>query len=173
MSSDAPHLQQTHLHPDLRETTQHDIHLNLCTNLGPRRRGGRTVLRASWWFHSKDSQEGHTCSSKRLECQSRPWRMSPWAHLHVVGMLRFMSDIDQPSLPIPFYPVLTAISVFMALSTLLQSINSPDKSSLSHSVLPVLSLPCWSFRLYISLYESLLQPWYNPQWLTRLKTPIN
>ena len=30
-----------------------------------------------------------------------------------------------------------------------------------HSVLPVLSLPYWSFQLYISLYESLLQPWYN------------
>ena len=25
------------------------------------------------------------------------------AHLHVVGMLRFMSDISQPSLPTPFY----------------------------------------------------------------------
>ena len=27
---------------------------------------------------------------------------SPWAHLHVVGMLRFMSDINQLSLPTPF-----------------------------------------------------------------------
>ena len=27
---------------------------------------------------------------------------SPWAHLHVVGMLHFMSDINQLSLPTPF-----------------------------------------------------------------------
>ena len=30
-----------------------------------------------------------------------------------------------------------------------------------------------SFQLYIFLHKSLLQPWYNPKWLTGLKTPIN
>ena len=42
---------------------------------------------------------------------------SSLAHLHVVGMLRFMSDINQPSLPTPFNSVLISVSVFMALST--------------------------------------------------------
>ena len=42
---------------------------------------------------------------------------SPWAHLHVVGTLRFMSDINQPSLPTPFYSLLKSISVSVALST--------------------------------------------------------
>ena len=51
--------------------------------------------------------------------------LSPRAQLHVVGMLRFMSDINQPSLPTPFYSVPVSISVFMALSTVFQSINSP------------------------------------------------
>ena len=67
----------------------------------------------------------------------------PRAHLHVVGMLRFMSDINQPSLPTPFCSVLVSVSVFMALSTLFHSLNSPDNSPFSHSVLPVLSLPYW------------------------------
>ena len=46
------------------------------------------------------------------------------------------------------------VSVFMALSTVFHSINSPDNSLLSHSVLPVLFLPYWSFQLYISLWKS-------------------
>ena len=40
----------------------------------------------------------------------------------------------------------------MALSTVFLSINSPDNSPLSHSVLPVLFLPYWSFQLYNYLF---------------------
>ena len=50
-----------------------------------------------------------------------------------------------------FYSVLVSISVFIVLSTVFHSINSPDNSPFSDSVLPVLSLPYWSFQLYISL----------------------
>ena len=53
----------------------------------------------------------------------------------------FVFDINQPSLPTPFYSVLVSISVFMSLSTVFQSINSPNNSPFSRSVLPVLSLP--------------------------------
>ena len=74
--------------------------------------------------------------------------------------------------PTPFYSVLVFVSVFMALSTLFHSINSPNISSLSHSVLLVLFLPYWSFQLYISLWKS-PQPWCNPLWLTGLKAPTN
>ena len=70
---------------------------------------------------------------------------SLWAHLHMVGMLRFMFDINQPSLPAHFYSVLVSISVFMALLTVFRSINSPDNSPLSSSVLLVLFPPYWSF----------------------------
>ena len=62
-------------------------------------------------------------------------------------------DINQPSLPTPFYSVLVSVSAFMALSTIFHSINSPDNSLLSHSVLPVLFLP--------------------HLWLTGLKAPTN
>ena len=48
-----------------------------------------------------------------------------------------------------FYSGLVSISVFMALSTVFHSINSPDNPPLSRSVLSVLFLPCWSFQLYI------------------------
>ena len=61
----------------------------------------------------------------------------------------YVYDINQPSLPTPFYSVLVSISVFMALSTVFHSINSPDNYPFSHSLLLVLSLPYWSFQLYI------------------------
>ena len=51
-----------------------------------------------------------------------------------------MSDINQLSLPSPFlYSVLVSISVFMALTTVFHSMNSPDNSPFSDSVLPVLT----------------------------------
>ena len=63
----------------------------------------------------------------------------------------YVSDINQQSLVTPFYSVLVSMSVFMAVSDVFHSINSPDNSPLSHSVLPVLLLPYWSFQLYVSL----------------------
>ena len=63
----------------------------------------------------------------------------------------YVFDINQPSLPTPFYSILVSISVFLVLSTVFHSINSPDDSPLSHSVLAVLFLPCWSSQLCISL----------------------
>ena len=78
--------------------------------------------------------------------------------LLVVGMLRFMSlsvfDINLPSFPTPFYSVLVSVFVFTAFSTVFHSINSPDNSLLSHSVLAVLFLSDWSFQLYVSLWKS-------------------
>ena len=70
----------------------------------------------------------------------------------------YVFDKNQLSLYNPFYSALVSTSVFMALSTVLHSVNSPDNFSLSHSVLPILFLPYCSFQLYISLSESLLQP---------------
>ena len=69
-----------------------------------------------------------------------------------------MSDINQPSLSTPFYSVLASISVFMDVSGVFHSINSPDNSPFSHSVLPVLPLCLIGSFNYISLCESLLQP---------------
>ena len=62
----------------------------------------------------------------------------------------YVFDIKQLSLPNPFYSVLVSVSVFMAISTVFHSINSPDNSLFSHSVLPVIYLPYWSFQLYVS-----------------------
>ena len=73
--------------------------------------------------------------------------------------------------PLSFIPFL-CISVFMALSTVFHSINSPDNSPLSHSVLTVFFLPNWPFN-YVSLYESLPQPWYDLLCLTGFKTTTN
>ena len=57
-----------------------------------------------------------------------------------------------------FYSVLVSISVFIVLSTVFHSINSPDDSPFSHSVLPAL----WVISTIYLFYESLHQPWYNP-----------
>ena len=62
----------------------------------------------------------------------------------------YVFHINQPSLPTLFYSVLVSVYVFMALSTVSDSINSPDKSPLSHSVLLVLFLPYWSLQLNVS-----------------------
>ena len=77
------------------------------------------------------------------------------------GDVTFMSDISQPSLPTPFRSVLVSFSVSMALSTVFHCINSPDNSRFSNSVLRSYLCLIGPFN-YISLYESLLQPWYNP-----------
>ena len=64
---------------------------------------------------------------------------------------------NQLRLPTPFYSVLVSVSVFMALSTVFRSINSPDNPLFSHSSLcssGLISLLYWSFQLHISLWKS-------------------
>ena len=65
-------------------------------------------------------------------------------------------DINQPSLPAPFYSVLVSLSVFMALSTVFHSINSRDNSPSSHSVLRSYLCRIGPYN-YVPLYESLLR----------------
>ena len=69
---------------------------------------------------------------------------------HGGNVMVYVLDINQPSLPTLFYFVLVSVSVFMAFSTVIHSINSPNNSPLSHSVLRVLFLPYWSLQLFIS-----------------------
>ena len=54
-------------------------------------------------------------------------------------VVAYVKVINQPSLPTQSYSVIVSISVFMALSTVFHSNNSPDDSPISHSVLPVIS----------------------------------
>ena len=51
------------------------------------------------------------------------------------GCCGYVLDINQLSLPTPFYSVLVSVSVFMfvALSSVFHCINSPNNSLLSHS----------------------------------------
>ena len=52
--------------------------------------------------------------------------------------LVYVFDINQPSLPNPFYSGLVSVFVFLALSAVFHSINSRDNSPLFECVLPVL-----------------------------------
>ena len=65
----------------------------------------------------------------------------------------FVFDINQQSLPTPCYSLLVSVYVLMALSPVFYSINSPDNVPFSYSVLPVLSLPYWSFGLNMILFK--------------------
>ena len=66
----------------------------------------------------------------------------------------YVLDINQPNSPTCFYSLRVPISVFIALSTVFHSINSPDNCLLPQRVLLALFLPYWSFELHISLWES-------------------
>ena len=67
-----------------------------------------------------------------------------------------MSYISQPSLPTPSYSVLVSISVYAALLTVFDSINSPP------TTFHFLTLFFWFYLCligpYMSRYESLRQP---------------
>ena len=68
----------------------------------------------------------------------------------------YVFDINQPSLPTPFYSVLVSGSVFTALSPAFHSIHSPDNSPLFHSVLLVLICLSGPFNcIYLSMKVSL------------------
>ena len=69
----------------------------------------------------------------------------------------YVSNISQPSLPTPFYSVLVTVSVFMALSTVFHSINSPDNSALSLSSSGLISA-LLVLSTILSPYESLPLP---------------
>ena len=88
---------------------------------------------------------GTLCGRALVRSTTFSMRFCPQCHFP------YVFDINQPSLPIPFYSLLVSVSVFMALSAVFHSINSPDNSPLSHFVLPVLFLPCWLFQLHTSL----------------------
>ena len=99
----------------------------------------------------------HLSSAVYTTILTLPPIKTPWAHLQVVGMLQFMSNRNQLSLPIPFYSVLASVSVLMALSTVFHSINFPDNSPFPDCSSGLLLCLIGPFN-FISLYESLLQP---------------
>ena len=70
-------------------------------------------------------------------------------------------DIKQLSLPTPFNSLVVSVSVFMALSAVFHSDNSP----LSHSVFPVFFLPYWSFQLYFFMKVSFSPDTFLCGWL--------
>ena len=68
------------------------------------------------------------------------------------GVTVYVKDINQPSMPTPFlFCSCVRFCLLGPLNCTLHSINSPDNSPFSHSVLPVMSLPYFSFQLNVSL----------------------
>ena len=70
----------------------------------------------------------------------------------------YVLNTNQSRLP-TLYSVLVSVSVFTAVSPVVHSINSPDNSPLSHSGL--ISALLILSTIYISLCESLPQPWHT------------
>ena len=85
-------------------------------------------------------------------------------------VVAYVSNIKQPSFPTPFYSVLVSISVFMALSTVFYSINSPYSSPFSHSGLSDLI----SVLLVRSIIYFFMKVSFSPDvTFTGLKAPTN
>ena len=104
----------------------------------------KRVFSVRWLMTVLVSPEVTPCGCRVTLCGCRvtPCGWFPRAHVHVVGMLRFMSKtLTNRTCPHFKKNVLVPVSVFMALSTVFHSINSPDNSPLFHSVLVVLFLP--------------------------------
>ena len=103
------------------------------------------------------TKSGHPCPCQNLRTMIS--RRKDWTRISADlpsggwDVTVYVFGINQQSLPTPFYFILVSVSVFMALSTVFHFI-SPDNSPFSHSVLPALPLPYWSFQLYSSLWKS-------------------
>ena len=97
------------------------------------------LLLLIWWFVNRPDMTFATVSAGSPSCGGE--------------VVVYVKDINQLSLPpTHLYSVLVSVSVFItALSTVFHSINSPENSLLSPSVLPVLILSYWSFQLYTSI----------------------
>ena len=85
----------------------------------------------------------------------------------------FVPDINQPSSPTPF-------TLFLCLFLSVWPCQLYFIQYILPTTLRILTLFFWScsallilWNIYISLYESLHQPWYNPLWLIALKAHTN
>ena len=99
-----------------------------------------------------------------------PSTKSPWVNLHVVGMLLFWHKPTELA------------HFFIFCSCIYFCLHSPFNCISFHefswrpSVFSFCSFGLISALLVFStiyLFVSLLQPWYNPLWLTGLKAPTN
>ena len=99
---------------------------------------------------SSTLKDSETCTSSLQRPEDRPCRLAFTWWGRYGSCLRH----EPTELAHSFCSVLVSIPLFMSLSTVFHSINSPDNSLFSHSVLQVLSLPYWSFQLYVSLWQS-------------------
>ena len=108
-------------------------------------------------------QQQHQQQKSKSVQDSLPWNIflateSPRAHLHVVGMLRFMSLTETNRACPVLFTMFLCVCVFMAFSTV----------SYLLFCLGLISAVFGPFN-YISLYESLPQPWCGWLWLMGLK----
>ena len=91
-----------------------------------------------------ESFRDNLCSEIQLKGPQRQKQTQEHVRRSGQARLVYVKDINQRSLHSPFSSILVSVSVFVALSTAFHSINSPDNSPFSHSILPVLSSPYWS-----------------------------
>ena len=129
------------------------------------------------WMHLCTPEYRQVQQAGREPVQSSPWQVnlsdslkwgwlfilsihkSPRVHLHVAGMLWFMSDINQLSLPTPLYSVL----VYFYLCGPFNCISFhkfPDSFSFSDSVLSSSSLI--SASLVLSTMSLFMKVSFNP-----------
>ena len=93
----------------------------------------------------------HTPSTYFISVVSFCFEVLVGSPSHGEDVTLYVCDINQLSLPTPVYSVLVSSSVFMALSTVFHSINSPDNFLFSRCSSGLISLLYWTFQIYVSL----------------------
>ena len=83
-----------------------------------------------------------------------------------------MSDINQLSLPTPFYSVLKSICLYGPFNCISFHKSSRQFSTFSLCSSGLISTLLTLSTIHLSV-KKLPQPWYNPLWLIGLKAPSN
>ena len=118
-------------------------------------------------FNSDESESsiGQICSVS-LSPTGSPWRGG--------DVVVYVFDINLLSLPTPFFLFCSCVCFcFYSPFGCTSFKKFCDNSPLSHCSCGLFFCLLVLSSIYISLYESLLQPWCNPLWLTGLKAPTN
>ena len=91
------------------------------------------------------------CSEQGLDCMASIFLVPAGSPSCGGDVTVYVLDIGQPSLPTPFILFLCLFLSLWHFQQYFIAFFFPDNSPLSHSVLPVLFPPYWSFQLHDSL----------------------
>ena len=129
---------------------------------GLKKRGGGELVRVGWpllkkkkkaraWNHSPNLPPYSSHARKKSHVAMLCWQ----SYLYLSGFWISVKRRNASLATARYLPLHNVFQLLLSLSTVFHSINSPNNSPFSDSVLAVLTLSYCSFQLYISLWKSL------------------